>query len=271
MNVSQPNSPSVSFTIPSDMVTLFACSNQTSDQHIQDRFSDYSSFYRGEECGIPPRTMYYSYPTTVVPSAQQTSNIVPTNCSVIELPRNSSEGNPSDPFDLITAEYTLELNVSEACYKCFHGGGQCGHNSRNEFHCQKAQSKCQKSYSCGNFSLEFPFTDIKDPDCGLWMVDGCDSTYENPRLYLGATTMPRYSILGKTSINKFLIHDMKLHSNCPTSLSSHASIKLPTNISKTISKPIVGKILKPPHCTIKSRQLTMLRLPLKNVHLLNYL
>lgn len=73
----------------------------------------------------------------------------------------------------------------------------------------QTHSKCQKSYACRNFSLEFPFTNIHDPECGLFTVDGCDSDHEHPRLYIGATTA-RYQILGKPSTNKFLIRDFVL-------------------------------------------------------------
>ena len=46
----------------------------------------------------------------------------------------------------------------------------------------KADSKCPKAYACGNFTLEFPFTVSNDPDCGLFIVDGCDSAEGPPTL-----------------------------------------------------------------------------------------
>ena len=74
----------------------------------------------------------------------------------------------------------------------------------------KADSICPKSYTCGNFSLEFPFTISDDPDCGLFLVYGCDSEKESPRIHTRATTFP-YQILRKASTNSFYIRDYYFH------------------------------------------------------------
>ena len=70
----------------------------------------------------------------------------------------------------------------------------------------KAHSKCPKSYTCRNFSLEFPFAVSSDPDCGLLLVDGCDSAKGHPTLRTHFNTSS-HQILRKTSTNAFLIRD----------------------------------------------------------------
>ncbi|KAG6391672.1 hypothetical protein SASPL_149429 [Salvia splendens] len=70
----------------------------------------------------------------------------------------------------------------------------------------KADSKCQKSYICRNFTLEFPFTDINHSKCGLFPVN-CSLPHKNPLIYLREFPM---DLLGKVSDNKFLIHDSVL-------------------------------------------------------------
>ncbi|KAH6827740.1 receptor serine/threonine kinase [Perilla frutescens var. hirtella] len=72
----------------------------------------------------------------------------------------------------------------------------------------KASSKCHKSYPCGNFSIEFPFTDINHSECGLFSVN-CSLVYKYPKVYLETRDLP-YDILQKVSPNKFLIHDSVL-------------------------------------------------------------
>ncbi|KAH6810099.1 hypothetical protein C2S51_027882 [Perilla frutescens var. frutescens] len=72
----------------------------------------------------------------------------------------------------------------------------------------KANSKCQKSYPCGNFSIEFPFTDINHSECGLFSVN-CSRAFKYPRVYLGNRDFP-YDILQEVDANKFLIHDSVL-------------------------------------------------------------
>ncbi|KAL1531847.1 hypothetical protein AAHA92_31948 [Salvia divinorum] len=70
----------------------------------------------------------------------------------------------------------------------------------------KADSKCQKSYPCRDFHLEFPFTDIDHSKCGLFPVN-CNSSHENPLIYLREFPM---DLLGKVSDNKFQINDSVL-------------------------------------------------------------
>ncbi|KAL8470765.1 hypothetical protein ACS0TY_033365 [Phlomoides rotata] len=79
----------------------------------------------------------------------------------------------------------------------------------------KATSKCQLSYPCRNFTLEFPFFDAKDhPECGLFPVHGCDPDHEYgfPRADIGSTHDPHFiDILHKfPEKNSFLMEDFGL-------------------------------------------------------------
>ncbi|KAL8470770.1 hypothetical protein ACS0TY_033370 [Phlomoides rotata] len=79
----------------------------------------------------------------------------------------------------------------------------------------KATSKCQLSYPCRNFTLEFPFFDAKDhPECGLFPVHGCDPDHESgfPRADIGSTHDPHFiDILHKfPEKNSFLMQDFGL-------------------------------------------------------------
>ncbi|KAL8463355.1 hypothetical protein ACS0TY_034133 [Phlomoides rotata] len=76
----------------------------------------------------------------------------------------------------------------------------------------KATSKCQLSYPCRDFTLEFPFFDAKDhPECGLFPVHGCDHESGFPRADIGNRYDPYYiDILNKLSENSFLMQDFGL-------------------------------------------------------------
>lgn len=96
--------------------------------------------------------------------------------------------------------------------------------------------KCQPSFPCRNFTLEFPFTDSTNPDCGMFVVNGCnDSNYDHPTVDI-RHRKTTYSILDKTSTNQILIHDSELQtvserrkcysfSNAPPSSSPSVSFK----------------------------------------------
>lgn len=147
-NVSLPQNPSISFTISSNLTSLFTCYNQTPNHHIQQYFQNYHSFYN-TDCG--PSTVYY---LNLTDSPVTEKSNIPLDCGKIELPIDYSKGNSSGLLELLSAEFALECNVSQACYECYHGGGQCVHNSRNEFRCKKAKG----TFNIGFFSLfSFPF------------------------------------------------------------------------------------------------------------------
>ncbi|KAG6391673.1 hypothetical protein SASPL_149430 [Salvia splendens] len=276
MNVSLPQSPSVSFTF-SPNITFFACFNKSSNEEIQEYFES----YRREECDAS--TLYYKIPAT-----ESHNGAIPRECSLTQLPVKSDE-NSTQLSEMLTSSFTLEWSVSEDCDRCYRGGGQCLADNRNQFYCEKtgrswgwtgfgwdkrgmvecsvmngandlmescfnisvfntthptqdftsrerermalgkyvmlllchlllllllkAHSKCPKSYPCGNFTLQFPFTVSNDPHCGLYLVDGCDSAEGTPTL----RTRAPYQILRKTSTNAFLIHDREIQESLDSS------------------------------------------------------
>ncbi|XP_057765804.1 LEAF RUST 10 DISEASE-RESISTANCE LOCUS RECEPTOR-LIKE PROTEIN KINASE-like 1.1 isoform X3 [Salvia miltiorrhiza] len=88
----------------------------------------------------------------------------------------------------------------------------------------KADSKCQKSYPCRNYSIEFPFTDITHSKCGLFSVN-CSLEHENPLIYLREYPM---NLLEKVSDSKLLIHDSVLQNYINgSSCLSFSNVSLP--------------------------------------------
>ncbi|GFP85383.1 probable serine/threonine-protein kinase at1g18390 [Phtheirospermum japonicum] len=199
--VSLPDqSPSTTLTLvlPNNL-TVFTCQNQSrnSSEVIQDHFENYNHTY------CSPWDVYYTNPeTSRVPLTD-----IPSDCSVTQVPRNLSQDFSGNLWSLLSAEFVIEWNVTEECYRCHHDGGECLTNSMNQFHCYIADSNCPKSFDCGHLrALEFPFTNRND--CGLFMVQNCSSEY--PTIQFGAGG-PWYNILKNISANKFLISDPLLH------------------------------------------------------------
>lgn len=127
-NVSLPKSPFSSFTV-SPNLTLITCCNQPHEKEFLYHFE----IFRPKNC---PLTVYYKKLTTGVPAPGEIS--IPPECSMIQVPMNSSQGqDSSELFSLLSAEFYLEWNVSEACNKLHHEGGQCLSNTVNEFYCKK--------------------------------------------------------------------------------------------------------------------------------------
>ena len=128
-NLSLPNTPFISFSIPHNL-TLFQCnrssfafSSPTDDLYVN---------YTG--CDDRNYIYYYKYPDDNVSAA---ANVF-RGCPAIELPLEGSEkiepGHRDDPFKLLTATYFIELHVSEDCLNCHRRGGQCQTIS-HKFHC----------------------------------------------------------------------------------------------------------------------------------------
>ncbi|KAL8470753.1 hypothetical protein ACS0TY_033354 [Phlomoides rotata] len=71
-----------------------------------------------------------------------------------------------------------------------------------------ATPKCPEFFQCGNLGLlRFPLTEAKNPNCGLFTVDACNST-TNPKLRLDNGFS--YEILQKVSSNKLFVSDHNL-------------------------------------------------------------
>ncbi|XP_057765841.1 LEAF RUST 10 DISEASE-RESISTANCE LOCUS RECEPTOR-LIKE PROTEIN KINASE-like 1.1 isoform X4 [Salvia miltiorrhiza] len=125
-NLSLPQSPFVSFTIISPKLIFFACYNQTPSPQIHDYFQSYRSL----SCNIS--TLYYQIPAP----PHHAPPIPRDHCFLTQLPFKS-DNNSTDLLHLLTANFTLEWNVSQHCYKCYSGGGKCLTDNQNQFYCSK--------------------------------------------------------------------------------------------------------------------------------------
>ncbi|KAK4479899.1 hypothetical protein RD792_015443 [Penstemon davidsonii] len=134
-NLSLPNSPSSSFTITPSM-NLFLCYNESRNQVINEYFQSYSL----HKCAA--FNVYYRNPNNSSSSSVSVIDI-PENCSMIQMPLNSSNQDYSggDLLSMLASEFTLEWNVSRDCNDCHHSGGQCTTNNMNQFLCKPERSR----------------------------------------------------------------------------------------------------------------------------------
>ncbi|KAH6815003.1 hypothetical protein C2S51_019823, partial [Perilla frutescens var. frutescens] len=122
-NVSLPQSPFVSFTLISPNLTSFTCFDQRKD------IKDYFVQYKNRSCD--KRTVYYKTSATHVPAFDH----LPLDCVMNQLPIKSVQEYSGDLFHLLSPNLRLEWHVSQDCYECNRGGGQCLANYGNEFYC----------------------------------------------------------------------------------------------------------------------------------------
>ncbi|XP_059649517.1 LEAF RUST 10 DISEASE-RESISTANCE LOCUS RECEPTOR-LIKE PROTEIN KINASE-like 1.1 [Cornus florida] len=124
-NLTLTEFPFVSFTINShNLMTFFKCNNTPQ--------TEYTSYNKCKGYSI-----YYKYPENDAPAP---ANLL-HECSAIQLPislwpRLPSTTNPTDPFSILTANFGLELHISQDCLNCQLGGGQCL-NINEKFRCQE--------------------------------------------------------------------------------------------------------------------------------------
>ncbi|KAK6788695.1 hypothetical protein RDI58_012493 [Solanum bulbocastanum] len=59
---------------------------------------------------------------------------LPANCSLIRLSIRLRSDN-GGLFNMLSAAFLVEWKLSEDCYKCHYGGGQCQTDITNKFHC----------------------------------------------------------------------------------------------------------------------------------------
>ncbi|GFZ16052.1 hypothetical protein Acr_25g0004610 [Actinidia rufa] len=127
-NLSITSSPSISFTI-SPNLTLFKCSTGSDELYRQ-----IEGYFRGNQSyrDCEGYILYYRYPIDPVP----TLGWYPSNCVVIYLPIVLPPGNPGDIdlFKLLSAEFTIRLNVTKECLDCHSNGGLCPKQS-GKFYC----------------------------------------------------------------------------------------------------------------------------------------
>jgi hypothetical protein len=120
-NLSLPNNTYISFEITSPIQTLFKCNhtlNFTTPRNFKNR-----------SCG--DYIIYYSHSNNTTPS-------FPSQCSIIKLPKNESSPYDDDLFTLLTADFDLEVHVSDDCISCYHRGGQCQQH-KGKFNCDIAE------------------------------------------------------------------------------------------------------------------------------------
>lgn len=130
LNMSLPQSPSVSFTF-SPNLTLFTCYKHYTDQGFSGK--EYFKNYTETACEIA--SVYYKTPAA---THEVNSSSIPRGCVVSEQPMSSENKNGSgEVFDVLSANFSLEWSVSKACYQCYHGGGQCLADSNNKFYCKQ--------------------------------------------------------------------------------------------------------------------------------------
>lgn len=135
-NLSFPNTPSVSFGVYNN-ITLFKCMNGSSEE-IGDYFRRYENYSNCDGFNL-----YYHKPRTGRSHSIPAGDL-PANCSIIRLPlkyQSPSEPVPTDLFDLLTSNFTLDWEVSKDCSKCFYREGQCQSDSKNDFFCSKAAKR----------------------------------------------------------------------------------------------------------------------------------
>ncbi|GFP85381.1 hypothetical protein PHJA_000681800 [Phtheirospermum japonicum] len=125
-NLTLPPSPSPSATLTVlPNITLLACINQSSNSvSIQNRFQNY------KYANCSPWDVYYKSPATSVSATG-----MPLDCTLVQVPINSTRNPGSALPDLLSHQFIIEWHVTEDCYECHRGGGQCLSNSTNQFQC----------------------------------------------------------------------------------------------------------------------------------------
>ena len=115
-----PSSPFISFQrVPPNLTLLFKCNRALN---------------------IPPPTgfnrtncsnydIYYSPP-------HYNLSLSPPKCPIIQLPLNW-KNKSNDLFKLLSAEFLLEVRVTEDCRECFMKGGRCKTDDKGKYYCTK--------------------------------------------------------------------------------------------------------------------------------------
>ncbi|XP_055809655.1 LEAF RUST 10 DISEASE-RESISTANCE LOCUS RECEPTOR-LIKE PROTEIN KINASE-like 1.1 isoform X2 [Solanum dulcamara] len=127
---SLPDSPSISFKILNNL-NFFKCNitstNTPNITHKNDHFAGYRMY---NECkGF---SISYKLPGSDDGDVQEGN--LPANCSLISLPINSTS-DVGGLFNMLSAGFLVEWKLSEDCYQCHYGRGQCQTDITNKFHC----------------------------------------------------------------------------------------------------------------------------------------
>ncbi|KAK7357762.1 hypothetical protein VNO80_17058 [Phaseolus coccineus] len=128
-NVTLPHtSPLASFRIKYN-ISIFRC-NHSLKPSLPNYFHNYPN------CS-PEYDIFYAHPNTLSYTGfQWPSSLAP--CSAIQLPL---EGVPSeDPFQFLTGNIVVEVQLSHECERCLDGKGQCLLDTKGEFNCTTASA-----------------------------------------------------------------------------------------------------------------------------------
>ncbi|KAK4715445.1 hypothetical protein R3W88_013783 [Solanum pinnatisectum] len=137
-NLSFPDTPSISFGVFNN-ITLFKCMNASTNEEIGGYFRRYEKYLNCDGFNLyyhKPRTDHRNYSIPV------DEDDLPANCSIIRLPLKyipTSVPVPSDLFELLSSNFTLDWEVSKDCSTCINREGQCQSDSKNDFFCSKAK------------------------------------------------------------------------------------------------------------------------------------
>ncbi|XP_060215799.1 LEAF RUST 10 DISEASE-RESISTANCE LOCUS RECEPTOR-LIKE PROTEIN KINASE-like 1.1 [Lycium barbarum] len=126
---SLPDSPSISFKIL-DSLNFFKCkitsSNTRNITQKNDHFSGYKMYN-----GCKGFNIYYNL--SRYDDKDVHAGSLPDSCSLIRLPIHKSDD--SDLLKMLSATFLVEWKLSEDCYQCHYGKGQCQTDKTNKFHC----------------------------------------------------------------------------------------------------------------------------------------
>uniref|UniRef100_M1B3R0 Receptor kinase n=1 Tax=Solanum tuberosum TaxID=4113 RepID=M1B3R0_SOLTU len=129
-----PNSPSISFEIvPMNFVNFFKCnSTSKSTPNITQKNNDHFAGYKMYN-GCKGFSIYYKLPGDDDDEDVRAGNL-PANCSLIRLPIRSISDDVG-LFNMLSPAFLVEYKLSEGCYRCHYGRGQCRTDIANKFHC----------------------------------------------------------------------------------------------------------------------------------------
>ncbi|CAN4121814.1 unnamed protein product [Withania somnifera] len=139
-SISLPDSPSISFKLlPVNVANFFKCNSTSSNnsnisQKIKDRFDGYYSYNGCDGFNI------YSKLDGVADDYTLEDNLT-ADCSLIILPYYPPPiGYVDNLVNFLSHEFLVEWKLSDDCYECHYGGGQCKTDKNNNFHCYKGAS-----------------------------------------------------------------------------------------------------------------------------------
>ncbi|KAF3615341.1 putative serine/threonine-protein kinase [Capsicum annuum] len=147
-NISLPDSPSISFRLlPVNIHNFFKCNitstnNPTITQKMTDHFSGYESYD-----GCDGFTIYYKFDG--VDDKDILAGNLTANCSLIGLPCYPRRVYDNNLVNLLSPEFYVVWKLSDTCYECHYGGGQCQTDKNDNFHCYKDGTRSKLGRTLG--------------------------------------------------------------------------------------------------------------------------